>query len=66
MVAELVPTYRRFLSHHLRNSLTTLYNSIALAQRDLAARNHEALLNHFARIEMVCEHMKADIEEAGL
>ena len=65
-LADLCPVYRRHLSHHLRNCLAGIVGSLELAQRNLDDRFLEVMRQDLGRALEACEHLRKDIDDAGL
>ena len=66
IVSELIPAYKRHLSHHLRNPLAGIMTSCELAEKDMDAGNIEALRNHVTRILNAVRHIEQDLIEVEL
>ncbi len=66
-IAELCPAYRRYCSHHFRNSLSAIVSATALAieKCDDPASNGE-LMNNLFRIKAATEHLLSDMGRAGI
>lgn len=65
-VGLVCPAFKRHLSHHLRNSLSSILASTEMAQHNLDAGRPEALRNDLARILKAAEHILSDLNEVNL
>lgn len=66
-LAEMMPAYKRFLAHHLRNSLQSILNHAdAVREKGKDPANLQTILYSVEAIEAAAEHMVEDLERSGL
>lgn len=62
-LADLMPSYRRYCSHHFRNSAAAILNSAEILER--SGLGGESL-NALTRIKVAITHMVDDMAKAGI
>ena len=66
-IAELAPCYKRYLSHHSRNSISGIMMSVESAIQKLDDPVcKEEVRNSLYRIKVATEHLMNDLEKAGI
>lgn len=65
-LAGLMPSYRRFLSHHSRNCIAGILGDLELLEAKTDASKNPELLNAIYRLRTATKHLMSDLERAGI